>query len=653
MRFVRDSLLWRHIVLLILTPTCLTSHYQDAVPRLFSLEVVSSTEDMVLKNICSLGNCTSHTTPSFVDQDLQSSIIYPHGNQDQTSQKQWREPGKNDGIVIQVMNEVTLANLITKTFNTWHPFTYAKYLVWWLEQVQPGRVVTMSIHRSGTAGLSPAIPFLVSLGSVLIPYAPPDALWMWVFIKGGKTLLESLSSSSKSFQHANLSSHMYLQRLQVPLYSLGNLKTFVYSNICSTCAAIRSVCDDEYLGRFVAKRNLNINTHKAGILLSAGGNIQHLAYTLHRLFSNPEIIKSMILVTVGTDYLTGKPNSSILSLLGILKINYKIIHVPSGAPSINHHLFMYYQKSWEAAVATFPEAEYLAFLDEDVEVSSDWFALLMDVAPALEKDSSLWCVSGTSVSHRFIHSDPQILLRASRQPGWGFLFQMSSVKEAVSLWPKYSNVSVLYDSFLFQVLAKGRECIYPVLSRARHYGVGVNTVPQIHQLYFLDLPLHNGKHIRIPPIDTLTWDSYEKRVTLQLQKAVPLTREPCAPGFLMPSDFEFATDYVFYFYMDSLSEAPEWTILAECIGAWPYSTQGMHRGSVELPQQGGGSLWLVGVPFSPYSSLKPSHVPVWRPEVNEAYLTKQMMFIASLYLPKDLGNRTLEKAELDIFQKHS
>ncbi|XP_064116303.1 protein O-linked-mannose beta-1,2-N-acetylglucosaminyltransferase 1-like [Macrobrachium nipponense] len=653
MRFEWDSLLWRHIVLLILTPTCLTSRYQDAVPRLFSLEVVSSTEGMMLKKICSLGDCSSYTTPSYVYQDLQASIIYPHGNQDHTSQKERWEPGKNDGIVIQVMNEVTLVNLITKTFNTWHPFTYAKYLVWWLEQVQPGRVVTMAIHRSGTAGLGPAIPFFISLGSVLIPYAPPNALWIWVFIKGGKTLLESVSFNSKSFQQANLSAHIYLHSLQAPWYSPENLKSSVHSYICSTHAAIRYVCDDEYLRGILAKRNLNINTHKTGILLCAGGNIQHLVYTLHHLFSNPEITKSMVLVTVGTDYLTGKPNSSILSLLDILKITYKIIHVPRGAPSINHHLFSYYQKSWETAVATFPEAKYLAFLDEDVEVSNDWFALLMDVAPALEKDSSLWCVSGTTVSHRFIYGDPQTLLRASRQPGWGFLFQMSSVKEAVSLWPKYSNVSVLYDNFLFQVLAKGRECIYPTLSRARHYGVGVNTVPQIHQLYFLDLPLYNGKHIRLPPIDTLTWDSYEKRVTQQLQKAVPLTREPCAPGFLMPSDFEFATDYVFYFYMDSLSEAPEWTILAECVGAWPYSTQGMHRGSVELPQHGGGSLWLVGVPFSPYSSLKPSHVPVWRPEVNEAYLTKQMMFISSLYLQTNSGNRTIEKAEMDIFQKHS
>ncbi|XP_068244043.1 protein O-linked-mannose beta-1,2-N-acetylglucosaminyltransferase 1-like [Palaemon carinicauda] len=653
MRFYFGLVLWRYMVLLALSSICPASHHKNAVRRL-SFELVSSTKGTTLKTYCPLGDCraTSQTRISFVDHTLQP-LVNPSEDQDLTTQKQPWEPGRNDGIVVQVIHEITSEILITKTFNTWNPFTYAKFLVWWLEQVRPGRVITMAIHRSGTAGLGPAIPALVSLGSVLIPYSPPHALWTWIFIKGGKTVLESVTSYTESMWHANLSSHSYIQKPQPYSSYLENLRTFSHSYICNKCAAIRSVCDDEYLERNLARGNFKTNIYKTGILLCAGGNIQHLAYTLYRLFSNPEITKSMVLVAVGTDYLTGNPNSFILLLLDILKLNYMIIHVPRGAPSINHHLFQYYRKSWEAAVRTFPEAKYLAFLDEDVEVSSDWFALLMDVAPALEKDSSLWCISGTTASHRSIHGGPRTLLRALRQPGWGFLLQMSSVKEAVSLWPRDSNISVLYDNFLYTVLAKGRECIYPAISRARHYGVGVNTVPQIHQLYFLDFPLYDGNRVKFPPIDTLTWDTYEKRVMLQLQKAKPITRDPCAPGFLTPSDFDFASDYVFYFYMDSITEAPEWTLLAECVGTWPYSTQGMHRGSVELPQFGRGSLWLVGVPFSPYSALKPLNIPVWKPKFDDDYLNRQMMFIAALYLQSNSNNRTLERSKLELFQKYS
>ncbi|XP_037792101.1 protein O-linked-mannose beta-1,2-N-acetylglucosaminyltransferase 1-like [Penaeus monodon] len=308
-----------------------------------------------------------------------------------------------------------------------------------------------------------------------------------------------------------------------------------------------------------------------------------------------------------------------------------------------------YRKAWSTGITTFTSLQYIAFLDEDVEVSRDWLETLSHFAPALDTDPSLWCVSGSAPGHRYVFPYPQIFHRGFRQPGWGYLFSMAEARSMVAKWPASSSVSLLYDNFLYSVMSRGRECIFPALSRSHHYGVGVNTVPEIHQLYFLDQPLHSGERVHLPPVEELTQKGYESRVKFSLESAIPITRNPCAPGFLIPPGTHESKHFVFYFFMEDPNDSPEWPTLAECIGAWPYSTQSHHHGCFEIPQPWGGSMWLVGVPYSRYRYLRPPSVPIWQIK-SQQELDSATAFSNALRIPPKV-NRTLALAFTDLFIK--
>ncbi|KAK7086003.1 hypothetical protein SK128_022842 [Halocaridina rubra] len=649
--------IWRLFTILVINCHSYDTTFQHKNEMDVAFSVESSARGAAVNLTCLSKECRPKSWTSFVNE--QPSYSPEYGINFLPSAQSWWEPGKDDGIVLQEIHEITKSVLITKVFNTWYAFTYAAEMSWWLDQTKPGRIIVMTVRRSGTYGLSPALRTLAGYGSVLAPFAPAHALWIWIFVKGGKTILECVIDNPFPLKTslATLHGHASLQNSSM-FKAVHEHVHVVHARICNTYPALKSVCEYNSFLKMAQgssatpqlQGGFKINSELIGILVCAGGSIQHLAYTLQSLLNCSLVSKSIIFVAVGTDRRTGIPNSAIISLLTILHLPYKIIQLPLSATSINHHLFQYYKNAWIAAVEAFPKAKYIAFLDEDVEVSRDWLDFLLHSAPVLERDPTVWCVTGV-VAHRFLHPDPHIILRALQQPGWGFLLLAKDVKAAIALWPDTSTVSVLYDNFIYQVVGQGRECIYPVVNRARHYGVGVNTLPQLHQLYFLDHVLHSGEKVMLPPPETLVLSMYEERVKAQLKRAIPLARNPCAPGFLIPPPSESGRDFVFYFYLDNLKFAPEWATLAECIGAWPYSTQGMHQGCAELPQAWGGSLWLVGVPYSPYSYYKPPHIPVWHPNNTDEFFEEQSEFIASISLPVNLPNRTFAFGMSDLLQK--
>lgn len=599
----------------------------------FSLSVKSSGLGSAFNLSCLTQNCQEilqNEYASRVNQDLSSA----------------------DGIVMMVVNEMSGSVLLRKTFNTWNVFTYAQDLVWWLSRVQAGRIVVMTVHRAGTHGVGAALSTLQSLGSLLISYAPPRALWVWMFIAGGRTIVEAIAPNSEWVHNsfAELYTHAYtFHDASSAVISKHDLR----SSLCEHEAAMGSFCENhDYRTPSPVQPMSSVTgsniTHKIGVVVCAGGRVQYLSNTLSKLLANDGILRFNVLVIVGR-YPSDGPNTSVISLLELLQVKYKIVDIPREVPSVNHGLFQFYRKAWSTGITTFTSLQYIAFLDEDVEVSRDWLETLSHFAPALDTDPSLWCVSGSAPGHRYVFPYPQIFLRGFRQPGWGYLFSMAEARSMVAKWPASSSVSLLYDNFLYSVMSRGRECIFPALSRSHHYGVGVNTVPEIHQLYFLDQPLHSGERVHLPPVEELTQKGYERRVKSSLESAIPITRNPCAPGFLIPPSTHESKHFVFYFFMEDPNDSPEWPTLAECIGAWPYSTQSHHHGCFEIPQPWGGSMWLVGVPYSRYRYLRPPSVPIWQIK-SQQELDSATAFSNALRIPPKV-NRTLALAFTDLFIK--
>nr|XP_045581436.1 protein O-linked-mannose beta-1,2-N-acetylglucosaminyltransferase 1-like [Procambarus clarkii] len=613
-------------------------------PRLLSVDAVSSARGAALSYSCLTQQC---------HQEWNSTITASSGKTN------WWSLGVHDGVIMTVLHDTTGSILLRKTFNTWNAYAFAHDLTWWMEKVQAGRVVVLVVRRAGTYGLGAALLTLTRLGSLLAPFAPPLALWVWAFVVGGQTLLETVMPNPHPLDKSLAALHAHAL-ISLPYRKTQFLNKQIHSSqlhFCDSNAAMGPLCDPfrpmvmPIVPSTADKISSMHDEATVGVVVCAGGRLQYLVHSLIRLLEARNVSPYKVLVALGTDH-NGILDSNIQSLLDLSNLNYQIINIQPNVSSINHRLFQFYREAWKAGVKAFPNARYLAFLDEDVEISHDWMQLLLHYAPALEVDDSLWCVSGISAAHINMHSDPHMIMRGSRQPGWGFLVLREEARAAVAIWPNTSSQSILYDTFLYITVGRDRECIYPVLSRSRHYGIGVNTLPDLHHFYFLERPLHNGSSVLLPPVSALTRETYEVRIWSRLSRASVITRNPCAPGFLRSPQINESMDFVFYFFLDNPKNSLEWALLAECVGAWPYSTQGMHKGSVELPQPWGGSLWLVGVPASPYKFFKPSYIPIWRISTEDAFV-KQATFVSSLRSMKNLNNRTLTDAVKQLsLQKH-
>lgn len=77
-------------------------------------------------------------------------------------------------------------------FLTEEPYTWWADLVWWISRVAPGRVVLLAAGRRASLGLRHARKFLTHHGSIFISSLGHDTSWSWGFVKGGRTLFESV-----------------------------------------------------------------------------------------------------------------------------------------------------------------------------------------------------------------------------------------------------------------------------------------------------------------------------------------------------------------------------------------------------------------------------------------------------------------------------
>lgn len=375
------------------------------------------------------------------------------------------------------------------------------------------------------------------------------------------------------------------------------------------------------------------------VIVTAGTRHQYLYHTLTTLMATPGAIHHNILV------LLGDAPASTTSLLHLLNVNYTILSVQGHD---NQKLFRYYRAVFNYVATTFPNAPAAIFLDEDVEVSPDFFSYFSQTMWLLHHDPSIYCINAHSATGFSKNAfQPKRLLRGSVQVQWGYAVSLDFVREALQEWPldKSDNGIVIYDYWLYKVVRHGRECVFPEVSRTLHYGTGTNADPHTIEIAFLNKPLLRYSGVTLPGVDQLSLAKWEKELSRNISKAIILTGNPCSAEFIT-NDFLHKRHYVFYYRLDEDPEGgggPDMTQalhLHECVGAWSLSEQGQHVGVTTVALSPTTLLYLVGAPYSPYSHLRPSHLSLWHintiPE-NEFLEIEKMMF-SSKRLAPDLAN---------------
>ncbi|XP_045114273.1 protein O-linked-mannose beta-1,2-N-acetylglucosaminyltransferase 1-like isoform X1 [Portunus trituberculatus] len=477
-------------------------------------------------------------------------------------------------------------------------------LEWHLQHVAPGRVVVLAIAVSGAVGLRHAAVRLAALGSLFAFHLPPTAHWTWVFIKGGRTLSETVTLHSRGTHHAHLL--LPLSSLPYPPFSEPRW------HYCATHGVMGGLCDEHDPDPLPPPKPAPVARQAAlahvPIIVTAGARHQYLYYTLTTLLAAPGALHHNVLVVLGD----APPSTT--SLLHLLGLNFTTVAV-SGRD--NEKLFRYYRAVFRLLERSFPDAPAAILLDEDVEVSPDFFSFFSQTLWLLHADPSLYCINAYSATgFSGIAHDARTLQRGSVQVEWGYAVSLDFVRDVNTKWPNElpENDTLFYDEWIFRHGGRGRECVFPEMSRTKHFGVGVNTDAWSTEIYFLNKPVMRRPHVALQNVAGMVSGPWQRRFSASLASATPLTGNPCGENFV--PRINISTNFVFFYKQVRKPDGqPDWSnfyFAAKCLNAWGVSAQGLHQHVLTVRPSLHTTLFLVGTPFSPHGHLCPPHVTPWQ-----------------------------------------
>ena len=117
-----------------------------------------------------------------------------------------------------------------------------------------------------------------------------------------------------------------------------------------------------------------------------------------------------------------------------------IQHTPIGIK--NARISQHYKASLTAIFNIYPKAKYAIVLEEDLDVSPDFFSYFSQTVRLLEEDPTLYCISAwNDQGYEHTSADPALLYRVETMPGLGWILKRSLYKEELEpRWPTPEKV---------------------------------------------------------------------------------------------------------------------------------------------------------------------------------------------------------------------
>ncbi|GFR06941.1 protein O-linked-mannose beta-1,2-N-acetylglucosaminyltransferase 1 [Trichonephila clavata] len=365
-----------------------------------------------------------------------------------------------------------------------------------------------------------------------------------------------------------------------------------YGSVCS--------CVDPAPLAFAPKEIENNRVRDVPVAIIASNRPHYLYRMLRSLLSahgcNPEMI------TVFIDGYFEEP-LEVTKLFGLRGIQ----HTPIGAK--NARISQHYKASLTATFNLFSEAKYAIIIEEDLDVSPDFFSYFSQTLRLLEEDETIYCISAwNDQGYEHTSEDSGLLYRVETMPGLGWILKRSLYKE--ELEPRWPTPEKLWDWDMWMRLPdvrKGRECVVPDVSRTYHFGSsGLNMNSFFQDIYFKKHAFNTQPHVELKDLDSIKKDNYEEVIHDLLRKAVVLdhSKSPCEENFIPDTKGEV---YVMFIKMNGPRDFTTWLQIAKCFKIWDLDARGYHKSMWRLFMKG-NHLLVVGVPNSSYSSFKPARV---------------------------------------------
>jgi alpha-1,3-mannosyl-glycoprotein beta-1,2-N-acetylglucosaminyltransferase len=132
------------------------------------------------------------------------------------------------------------------------------------------------------------------------------------------------------------------------------------------------------------------------------------------------------------------------------------------------------------------KAPRLIFLEEDLEIAPDLFSYFAEFAPMLDRDDSLMCVSAwNDHGQRGRVSNASAVYRTDIFPGLGWMLGADFAREIIPDWP-----DMWWDEYMRRPQTrKGRQCLFPEVSRTHTYGRDGASKGQGYATYLVDMVL--------------------------------------------------------------------------------------------------------------------------------------------------------------------